>query len=105
MTNNILDTLIRSLYDTRRQKADLDKVEKTILTELKPLVDPKFDELPEAPITGDGLFLTRSTGASRTISADLLLERGVSADKIAYATKTTTYHRYLVNPPKEKKSK
>lgn len=92
--NNKVRTMILSLYDVRRQKADMDKLEKAILADLKPLVDPKFDELPDEPIVADDVKLSRLQGVSRTISADLLLERGVAADVIAYSTKTTTYFQY-----------
>lgn len=95
-----LSGLITGLCQVRKEKASLDKTEKAILAELKPLVDPKFDAFPEQHIVGDGLELTRSSGTSRTISAELLLERGIAAEIINYATKTTTYFRYLV---KEKK--
>ena len=99
MTTN-LSSLFQSLYDTRRQKADLEKTEKVILAGIKPFVDPMFEKLPDAPIVEDGLAMTRIVGASRTISADLLLERGVSPDIVNYATKTTTYFQYRVKEQK-----
>jgi len=93
MTDN-LSNLLKSLYDTRQQKNALDKTEKAILADLKPLVDPKFDALPDAPVMENGIALTRTAGTSRSIQADLLLERGVSPDIVNYATKTTTYFSY-----------
>ena len=100
MTDN-LSVLLKNLYDVRRQRSDLEKVEKVILGELKPLVDPKFDALPDQPITESGVVLTRIAGTSRSIQADLLLERGVSPDIVDYATKTTTYYQYRTKAVKE----
>ena len=96
-----LANLLRTLHTVRQQRTALEKTEKVVLAELKPLVDSKFDELPDQPVVGDGLALTRTSGASRTISGDLLLERGVAPDIVAYATKTTTYYQYRT---KEQKS-
>jgi len=93
MTDN-LPNLLKTLYDIRTQKSALTRTEKTILDNLKPLVDPKFDALPDAPVVENGIALTRTTGTSRSIQADLLLERGVSPDVVNYATKTTTYFSY-----------
>ena len=42
-------------------------------------------------------------GGVEGIKGDLLLERGVAPDVIAYATKTTKYFRYLTGKPKAKK--
>jgi len=53
MTDNLPD-LLKSLYDIRTQKRALDKTEKAILADLKPLVDPKFDALPDAPVVENG---------------------------------------------------
>lgn len=89
-----LNELLSSLYTVRQQKSALEKTEKAILTELKPIADPVFDSNPDEPIVGDGVQLTRSEGVSRTILGDLLLERGVSPEIIAYATKTTSYFQY-----------
>jgi len=100
MTDNLPD-LLKSLYDIRTQKNALEKTEKAILADLKPLVDPKFDALPDAPIVENGIALTRIAGASRSIQADLLLERGVSPDVVSYATKTTQYFQYRVKEVKE----
>lgn len=97
MGNDRLAMLIKSLYDTRKERIGLEAVEQAILTELMPLVDPKFDELPDQPIVTVGVKLTRVDGTSRTISADKLLERGVSPDIVQYATKTTKYHRYVTS--------
>jgi hypothetical protein len=99
MTDNV-STLLESLHDTRKQKAELDKLEKTILAELKPVIDPVFDTSPDAPITSGNLILARISGLSRTISADLLLERGVAPDIVSYATKTTTFFQYRVKEAK-----
>jgi len=99
MTNNLPD-LLKTLYDIRTQKRALDKTEKAILVDLKPLVDPKFDKLPDAPVVESGIALTRIVGISRSIQADLLLERGVSPDIVDYATKTTTYFKYLTKEAK-----
>jgi len=95
MTDNLPD-LLKTLYDIRTQKRALDKTEKAVLADLKPLVDPKFDALPDAPVVEDGIALTRTAGTSRSIQADLLLERGVSPDVVNYATKTTPYFIYRV---------
>jgi len=99
MTDNLPD-LLKTLYETRQQKNALTKTEKAILDDLKPLVDPKFDALPDAPVVENGIALTRTAGTSRSIQADLLLERGVSPDIVSYATKTTTYFKYLVKEAK-----
>jgi len=110
VTDNLSD-LLKILYDTRTQKNALDKVEKAILADLKPLVDPMLDKvaesegsrstelgvLPSSPvINAGGITLTRIVGTSRSIQADLLLERGVSPDVVSYATKTTSYFSYRV---------
>jgi len=71
MTDN-LSNLLKTLYDTRRQKNALDKLEKSILADLKPLVDPMFDKLPDAPITENGIVLTRIAGTSRSIQGGLV---------------------------------
>ena len=99
MTDNLPD-LLKELYDIRTQRNALDKQEKSILAEVKPLVDPMFDALPDAPVVGNGIALTRISGTSRSIQADLLLERGVSPDIVNYATKTTTYFSYRVKEQK-----
>ena len=100
--NNKLTELVSSLFTVRQQKSALEKVEKSILDELKPMVDPQFDEKGIACHAGD-LVLSRTTGTSRTISGDLLLERGVAPDIIADATKTTTYFQYKVKEQGENK--
>ena len=99
MTSNLQD-LMQSLFTVRQQKAALDKTEKAILADLKPLVDPMFDKLPDAPIVESGIVLTRISGTSRSIQADLLLERGVSPDVVSYATKTTTFYQYRTKEAK-----
>ena len=99
MTDTLSD-LPKSLFDIRQQKSALDKLEKSILTDLKPLVDPMFDKLPDAPVVENGIVLTRIAGTSRTISADLLLERGVSPDVVSYATKTVPYFQYRTKEAK-----
>ncbi len=95
-----LSNLLKELFDIKTQKNSLDKLEKSILADLKPLVDPMFNKLPDAPVVGGGIALTRIAGTSRTISADLLLERGVSPDIVDYATKTTTYFQYRTKEAK-----
>ena len=99
MTDTLSD-LLKSLFDIRQQKSVLDKTEKSILADLKPLVDPMFDKLPDEPIEENGIVLTRIAGTSRTISADLLLERGVSPDVVSYATKTVPYFQYRTKEAK-----
>ena len=102
--------LVRALYDIRQQKSALEKTEKAILGELKPLVDPQFDESQveeegktvSLPIVVGSLSLSRVLGTSRAISRDLLLERGVAPDIIQSATKTTTYFQYRVKGAGEK---
>ncbi len=89
-----LPELLSTLYTIRQQRLALEKVEKSVLSELKPLVDPKFDALPDEPVVGDGVQLTRVAGTTRSISADLLLERGVSPEIVLFATKTTTFFQY-----------
>jgi len=100
MVTDTLVSLLHTLQDVRRQKSALEKVEKGVLVDLKPLVDPMFDKVPDEPVTEDGLSLTRVAGVSRSISADLLLERGVAPDIIAFATKTTTYYQYRLKEAK-----
>ena len=95
-----LSNLLKTLFDIRTQKNALDKTEKAILADLKPLVDPMFDKLPDAPVVESGIVLTRIVGTSRSIQADLLLERGVSPDVIAYSTKTTTFYQYRTKETK-----
>lgn len=100
--DNRINNMITELYETRQKKAELDKLEKAILEALKPLVDPKFDALPDQPIVSGDIQFSRSSGVSRTIKGDLLLERGVAPDVIAYATTATKYFRYLTSKPKSK---
>ena len=95
-----LSDLLKSLLDVRTQKNALDKLEKSILIDLRPLVDPMFDKLPDAPVVENGVVLTRTAGTSRTISADLLLERGVSPDVVSYATKTVQFYQYRTKAAK-----
>jgi len=104
-TDNRIDNMITELYEARQKKAELDKLEKAILEALKPLVDPKFDALPDQPIVSGDIQFSRSSGVSRTIKGDLLLERGVSPDIISYATTTTKYFRYLTGKPKKKEQR
>lgn len=99
-SDNDLSALVASLYAIRAQKRELDKTEKELLAELKPLVDPQFDVLPKTPVEAGGLVLTRIAGTSRSISADLLLERGVAAEIVSYATKTTEFFQYRVREAK-----
>ena len=94
--------LIIDLGDVRRSKAELDRQEKAVLSEMKPLVDPAFDSAAKdrpgvrfALRAGD-LELTRVAGISRSVSSDKLLERGVSPEIVAYATRTTSYFQYRV---------
>ena len=101
--DNRINNMVAELYDIRQKKAELEKLEKAILEALKPLVDPKFDELPDEPIVVGEVQFRRQGSESRTIKGDLLLERGVSPDIIAYATTTTKYFRYLTSKPKAKK--
>ena len=98
-----LSSLFQSLFDIRQQKSVLDKTEKAILANLKPLVDPEFDRLraleeagPGVPIKSNNLELFRIAGTSRTIKSGLLLERGVSPEIVNYATHTTVYFQYKV---------
>lgn len=97
-----LSELLSSLYTVRQQKSALEKTEKAILTDIKPLVDPEFDKLPEEPIVYDGIVLTRTEGVRRSISGDKLLERGVSPDIIAYCTDTLTFYTYRIKEQKAK---
>ena len=105
VTNNQLTSLIVELYDIRQKKSELDKLEKAALEALKPLADPEFDALPGQPIVSGDILFSRSSGESRTIKGDLLLERGVSPDVVFYATVTTRYFRYLTSVPKVRKAK
>jgi len=98
-----INNMVAELFETRQKKAELDKLEKAILEALKPLVDPKFDALPDQPIVSGDIQFSRSASESRTIKSELLLERGVDPSIIAYATKTTSYFRYLTSKPKVKK--
>ena len=101
--DNRINNMVAELFETRQKKADLDKLEKAILEALKPLVDPKFDALPDQPIVSGDIQFSRSASESRTIKSELLLERGVAPDVIAYASKVTKYFRYLTSKPKVKK--
>jgi hypothetical protein len=100
--------IIESLYKVRQQKAALEKTEKALLAQLKPLVDPTFDAnadlgltINETVIHAGSFDLTRTSGTNRSVSADLLLERGVAPDVISFATKTTTYYQYRVKDNKQ----
>ena len=104
-TDNRINNMVTELFDTRQKKAELDKLEKVILEALKPLVDPRFDEFPDAPIVAGDIQFKRQGSESRTIKGDLLLERGVSPDIVFYATVTTKYFRYLTSKPKAKREK
>lgn len=99
MTTYDLSSLIAHLYSVRQQKSDLEKTEKSLLAEIKPLVDTQFDEA-DIPLSHGGFVMTRSVGTSRTISADLLLEQGVDADTIVRATRTSTYYQYRIKEQK-----
>ena len=88
--------LMEAVYRVRDSKAALEKTEKALMAELRPLVDPLFDATPDKPLVEGNLVLVRASGVSRTISGDLLLERGVAPDIVAYATRTTTYYRYRI---------
>lgn len=102
MTNDKLTSLITELYDVKRQRREIQILEESLLNAIKPLADPKFDALPDEPIVAGDLQFKRGARETRTVSADLLLERGVAPDIIAYATKTTPYFTYSVSKPKTK---
>lgn len=97
-----LPDVVSSLYQVRQQKSALEKTEKVLLEQLKTATDPQFDKLvsedagSKVPLIVDQFSVFRTAGTSRTISGDLLLERGVAPDIINYATKTTIYFRYQV---------
>lgn len=92
-----LSEIVSAIKSTREQKSALEKIEKALLTQLKPLVDPVFDANPGSQVLPvDSLALSRVPGVTRSISADLLLERGVSPEIVAAATKTTNYYKYLI---------
>lgn len=95
-----LSSLIINLYEVRQQKNTLEKTEDTLLAQIKPLVDSRFDVLPKAPIVAGNLALSRSEGVRRSIQADLLLERGVAPDIVNYATKISTYYQYRIKQEK-----
>ena len=96
-----LSGLMQFLYDIRQKKTVLEKLEKSILADLKPLADPEFAKTPGVPIIQNNLILTCMPGTSRSISMERLLERGVSPDIVAYATKVTTYTQYRISMVKE----
>lgn len=102
--NDTIANLVSSLYEVRQQKLALEKTEKGLLEQIKPLVDPELDRFAETSekieMGIDRFVLTRTQGTSRTIQSDLLLERGVAPDIIAFATKTTTYFQYRVKEAK-----
>lgn len=95
-----LASLVVSLYDIRQQKTALERAEKDLLTEIKLLADPNFDALEKlgnrVEVSAGGLLLSRVSGVSRTIKAELLLERGVSPEIVSCATKTVPYYQYRV---------
>lgn len=98
--------LIAQLYALRQTKAAIEKQEKILLADLKPLVDPELDSLPDSDKTAKLMYgdheLARVPGMNRTIKADKLLERGVSPDIVDYATDTVTYYQYRIRIPKQK---
>lgn len=103
-----INSLLQSLDTIRKQIAVLEKSEKSVLNQIKPIVDPDFNSLP-APKKGESypslffggeLGLARTPTVHRSISADLLLERGVSPDVINYATKTTNSFQYRIKTKK-----
>lgn len=100
--NNQLNSLITELFDTKQKRVELEKLERAILEALKPLVDPKFDKLPDQPIVVGDIQLKRIPGENRTVSSDLLLERGVAPEIINYATKVNKYFQYRMHKPKRK---
>ena len=96
MPNKTISTLVTKLYNIKQERLALVDKEKAILEELKPLVDPLFDASKGEPIPCNGVVLTRTPSRSTTLSADLLLDRGVSAEVIAYAAKIKKYFQYRV---------
>lgn len=104
-----INALITSLDTIRKKITVLEKSEKAILNQIKPVVDPDFDLLPKPEkgesypslFFGGDLGLARTPTVHRSISADLLLERGVSAEIVAYATKTTNSYQYRIKTKKE----
>jgi len=114
MPDKSIDEIVKTLFDVRTKKAAMDKEEKALVAELKPLVDPHFDIYADLGLpvsnnkfilhSGD-LDLSRISGTSRTLSADLLLERGVSPDIIQSATKVTSYNQYRIVPAKSAEEK
>jgi len=108
MSDKSIADIVAALRGVRQQKSALEKTEKALVAELKPLVDPEFDTYADLGIPANEfvihagkLDLFRIMGTSRTIGSDLLLERGVSPEIIAYSTKVTTYFQYRVAEPKE----
>lgn len=92
--DNRINNMVTELHEYRQKKTEAEKMEKAILEALKPLVDPKFDKLPDQPIVVGDIQFTRTPGENRSISADLLLERGVAPDVVSYSTKVTKYVQY-----------
>jgi hypothetical protein len=86
---------IKTLEAVRRQISGLEKTEKVILNSLKPLVDPVMDGLDKPELIWNDIKFVRSTGVSRSISAELLLSHGVSPEIIAQSTRTTPFFRYV----------
>ena len=103
----LLSSLVSELNAVRREKSKLEKTEKEIMANLKPLIDPEMDKIAKSVAEGeevsmpfDNLKLVRSEGSRSEVSADLLLAQGVSPEKIAKATKTTTFFQYRIKEVK-----
>jgi len=103
-----IDLLVASIFSVRQQKSALEKTEKAMVGELKPLVDPHFDNcedlgipVSEFVLHAGKLDLLRTMGTNRSISADKLLERGVAPDVIQSATGTSTYYQYRIKEIEE----
>jgi hypothetical protein len=93
--------LVHELHRIRKDKAILEKRERDLMPKLKPLVDPTFDKDPKSYVIAGDIALERTQGTSRTILADLLLAQGISPERIANATRTSTFFQYRIKEVKE----
>ena len=84
--------LVQDIWSLRQQRKALESAEKAMVQELESVVD--FDS--SSKFSTGILEVNRVQGANASISAEKLLERGVSPDIIDYATKRVSYFQYRI---------
>lgn len=105
ITQLTIPQLVEELYSLRLQLKILESAEKSVLGQLKPLVDPQFDSVEEKTIGilfGE-LMLSRTSASNSRLDKAMLLEHGIPIDILNLCTKVTPYFTYKITAKSDKK--